>query len=127
MSITRTMADTAIECARTPGRISIWSDRLGKYVCRSDPDYQRAVAERASAGKAPRPSTSAAFKLVFLTAAGGTLLFVGICVATMIIAGGNPQPLAYEIIRGLFALAQIGFGAIVGLLGGQQLQAEPSN
>ena len=29
-----------------------------------------------------------------------------------------------EIIRGLFSLAQIGFGAVVGLLGGKRLEAD---
>jgi hypothetical protein len=61
--------------------------------------------------------------LVFLTAAGGTLLFVIICVTTTIIAGESPPPLLEKTVTSLFDLAKIGFGAIVGLLGGQALRA----
>jgi hypothetical protein len=62
--------------------------------------------------------------LVFLTSAGGTLLFVLICVVTTIAAGQNmPDPL-HELIRGIMDLAKIGFGAVVGLLGGQSMRRE---
>jgi hypothetical protein len=123
MSIVREIVDTAIECARTPGHVSIWSERLGKYICKKDPEFQSTVTEQASAGKAVRPPISAAFKLVFLTAAGGTLLFIIICVATTIIAGKDPPPLLEKTVTSLFDLAKIGFGAVVGLLGGQHIRA----
>jgi hypothetical protein len=64
------------------------------------------------------------FKLVFGAAAGGTLLFVVLCVVLALIAGKEPPSLMTEIVRGLFSLAQIGFGAVVGLLGGKRIHAE---
>ena len=65
---------------------------------------------------------SPAFKLVFLTAAIGTLLFVLICVTTTLLAGKEPPPLTEKITMALFDLAKIGFGSVVGLLGGQALK-----
>jgi hypothetical protein len=70
-----------------------------------------------------RPPINSEFKLVFVTAAGGTLLFVLLCVALTLAAGREPPDLMLEITRGLFSLAQIGFGALVGLLGGKRLSA----
>jgi hypothetical protein len=121
MSIAREMADTVAECARTPGHFSIWSKRLGRYVCEKDPEFGGALAEQATAEEAVHQPISGAFKLVFLTAAGGTLLFVIICVVTTIIAGKDPPPLLEKTVTSLFDLAKIGFGAVVGLLGGQHL------
>ena len=121
MSLAHEMLDTAIECARTPGYISIWSERLGRYVCKRDPEFQRTMVEQSDA-KTARPPISAAFKLVFLSAAGGTLLFIVICVVTTIWARKDPPPLLEKTITSLFDLAKIGFGAVVGLLGGQHIR-----
>jgi hypothetical protein len=123
MSVAREMVATAIECVRTPGHRSIWSEQLGRYICQKDPEFQRAMAEQPSPTKATRPPIAAAFKLVFLTAAGGTVLFVIICVVTTLLAGKDPPPLLDKTVSSIFDLAKIGFGAVVGLLGGQQLRA----
>jgi len=60
--------------------------------------------------------------LVFLTAAIGTLFFVVLCLVLTLIAGKEPPPLFEKVILGFFDLAKIGFGAVVGLLGGKKLQ-----
>ncbi len=122
MSFARDMTVIAAECARTPGRVSIWSGRLGKYVCSRDPAFQQALAEQSDNAVVAHAPISASFKLVFLTAAGGTLLFVAICVTTTLLAGREPPPLLEKMITSLFDLAKIGFGAVVGLLGAQTLK-----
>jgi hypothetical protein len=102
------MAAVAAECLRNP-------------VCRIDPAVQKAVAKHSPATSA-RPNINPAFRLVFFTAFAGTVLFVLICVTVTIIAGKEmPAPLD-KLIDGLFDLAKIGFGAIVGLLGGRTLR-----
>jgi hypothetical protein len=116
------MTAVATECGRTPGRASIWSDRLKRYVCARDPEFERVLVEQGSAGSPAHPPISAMFKLVFLTAAGGTVLFVLICVVTTLLAGKEPHPLVEKLVSGFFDLAKIGFGAIVGMLGGQSLR-----
>ena len=115
------MAAVAAECIKRPGSLSVWSNRLGRYVCQHEPEFQSVLAERQPETPAP---ISPAFKLVFLTAAGGTLLFVVICFVATVLAGKDmPEPLS-KLVTGLFDLAKIGFGAVVGLLGGQTLKAE---
>ena len=116
------ITNIAAECVKTPGRLSIWSSRLAKYVCSDTLEGRQAIAEQSLASSAAHPPINPQFKLVFLTAAGGTLLFVLICLVLSLIAGREPPPLFEKIIMGFFDLAKIGFGAVVGLLGGKQLQ-----
>ena len=113
------MAVIATECIKNPRSRAVWSPQLAKYVC---PDKQEGQATSLDRESLTHPPISAQFKLVFLTAATGTLLFVLLCVALTLAAGREPPSLLTEIIRGLFGLAQIGFGAVVGLLGGKRLQ-----
>jgi hypothetical protein len=121
MGLLRNMAAVAAECIGKPGRVSVWSQRLGKYVCSDDPEYQPALSEHLQLRSPERPPIDATFKLVFLTAAIGTLLFVGICVVVTLLAGKDmPGPLD-KLVTGLFDLAKIGFGAVVGLLGAKAL------
>jgi hypothetical protein len=123
------MATTAAECVRKPRSTSIWVPELGKYVCPDSPDSEEelAAAEQALSGRelkadiAAGPTISSQFKLVFLTAAGGTLLFVLICVALTLAAGKEPHPLLEKVVMSLFDLAKIGFDAVVGLLGAKHL------
>ena len=114
------MAIMAAECVKHPNRHAVWSQQLGKYVC---PDTEEGRAGMLDYQFKARPPLSMQFKLVFGTAAGGTLLFVLLCVVITLAAGREPPTLMTELVRGLFSLAQIGFGAIVGLLGGKRLQS----
>jgi hypothetical protein len=107
------------ECIKHPGRRAVWSPELQRYVC---PDLDEGKKVSIDFGSPTYPPISLEFKLVFVTAAAGTLLFILICVTMTILAGRNPPSLLTEIVRGLFSLAQIGFGAIVGLIGGKRLQ-----
>jgi hypothetical protein len=116
------MASVAAECIKMPGRTSVWSKSAGKYVCAKDPEYEQAVAEHTPDVAAAHPPINPAFKLVFLTAVGGTILFITICVAVHVATGGTMPTATEKLVDGLFSMAQIGFGAIVGLLGGQTLR-----
>jgi hypothetical protein len=123
MTLTADMAAVAAECIKKPTRRSVWSAKLGRYVCSDELEHDEAIVA-ASATKASPPPLNPAFKLVFLTAAGGTALFVFICIAIHLVVGGEmPTPLA-KLVDGLFDLAKIGFGAIAGLLGGVTLKAD---
>jgi hypothetical protein len=117
------MTDTLAHCVKMPGRTSVWSKAAGKYVCASDAEYEQAVAEHTPAIAAAHPPINAAFKLVFLTSVAGTFLFIAICVAIHLVTGGQMPTATQKLVDGLFSLAQIGFGAIVGLLGGQVMRA----
>ena len=117
----------AAECFKTPGRKSVWSSQLGRYVCLDLEEGQTlslAAKETNHADAAKHPPISPIFKLVFLTAAVGTLLFIVLCLILTLLAGKEPPPLFEKVIMGFFDLAKIGFGAVVGLLGGRKLQAE---
>jgi hypothetical protein len=116
------MANVAAECARKPGRVSLWSESLGRYVCKDHPEFRHAATAQDSATAQGTPPIGATFKLVFLTAAIGTVLFTTLCVATTLLAGRDPPPLLTEVVRAFADLAKIGFGAIVGMLGGQALR-----
>ena len=115
------MAAIAAECIRHPGTRAVWSPQLRKYVC---PTTDNVPMNQLDFNAKTRPPISPMFKLVFSAAAGGTLLFVILCVLLALLAGRDPPSLMTEIIRGLFSLAQIGFGAVVGLLGGKRLEAD---
>ena len=80
------------------------------------PGYQKEMARH--------PPISPQFKLVFLTAAGGTLLFALLCVVLTFAAGKEPPQLFEKVILSLFDLVKIGFGAVVGLLGGKMFQKD---
>jgi hypothetical protein len=116
------MVDVATECVKRPGRTSVWSKSTNKYVSSQDPEYEQAIAEQSPDVGAAHPPINPAFKLVFLTAAGGTVLFIAICVGVHLITGGKMPTATEKLVDGLFAMAQIGFGAVVGLLGGQTLR-----
>jgi hypothetical protein len=118
----KAMASVAAECIKMPGRTSVWSKSAGKYVCAKDPEYKQAVAEHTPDVAAVHPPINPAFKLVFLTSFGGTILFIAICLAVHAATGGTMPTATQKLVDGLFSMAQIGFGAIVGLLGGQTLR-----
>jgi hypothetical protein len=113
------------ECIKSPGRTSIWSPQLNKYVCTDTDEGKLAIALAVEANsKATHPPIDPKFKLIFVTAAVGTLLFVLLCVTLTIVVGREPPPLYEKVIMSLLDLAKIGFGAAVGLLGGKSLQGE---
>jgi hypothetical protein len=121
MSVLHDMASVAAECIKKPRVISIWSKEFNKYICEEDPRFQQVVTERLLGKSLSGPTLNPAFKLVFLTAAGGTLLFVVICVITTYLAGAEMHPPLEKLITGLMDLAKIGFGAVGGLLGAPAL------
>jgi hypothetical protein len=124
------MANVAIECVTHPKKASVWVPELDRYVCPNLERGQGAPAETrggtASHGTAARaegrPPIDPQFKLVFLTAASGTLLFIILCVALTSFRGSDMPPLLDKLVTGIFDLAKIGFGAVVGPLGGKVLQ-----
>jgi hypothetical protein len=121
------MALIAVECLKNPRRRSIWAPAIGKYVCPVTKEGQQALGQEIKdsfAGYAHLPTVDPQFKLVFLTAAGGTILFVTLCVVLTLFAGRDPPSLLEKVVSGLFDLAKIGFGAAVGLLGGKELGAQ---
>lgn len=117
------MIEVASECVKHPKRHSVWSPELGRYICPDDAKDVKAVAKakgeapNAAARKPAKPSISAPFKMVFLTAVGGTLFFLVICIILTFAAGREPPPLYEKAMMSFFDLAKVGFGAIVGLLG----------
>lgn len=121
-----TMKDVAVECLKHPSRSSVWEPRSRRYLCPRSEEFARTVqlisAETPRVVRdSSRPPIDPRFKLIFLTSAVGTLLFMGICVALHLLTDGQPPPAMGKFIDGLFDLVKIGFGAVVGLLGGKAL------
>ena len=79
---------------------------LGKNIT---PTNKTAVIAQAETECIKRPPQ------LFLTAVVGTLLFVSICVVVILASSGNLPPAQDKLIEGLFDLAKISFGTIVGL------------
>jgi len=99
----------------------------GRYVCPHSQEGQRVLAatQRMPNSSQALPQASRIdpqFKLVFITAAADTMLFVGICISLHLYTDGQPPPALAKLIDGLLDMAKIGFGAAVGLLGGKALQ-----
>ena len=113
------MSAIAVECLRHPRRQAVWSPELARYVC---PVADNVPENRLDRTAIHRPPMSALFKLVFITAAAGTILSLALCVGLTLAAGREPPTLLTEVVRGLFDLAKVGFGAIVGLLGAKRLE-----
>lgn len=116
------LGKVAAECVKHPGRPSLWLEAERRYVC-PDEAHAYAVAEKTQAAmeSGATPRLDPKFKLVFLTAAAGTLLFTAICVVLHLVTTGEPPPAREKFIDGMLTMAKIGFGAIVGLLGGKVL------
>jgi len=115
------MLSVAQDCVKHPNRRAVWSPELKKYVC---PDQFAEQEIKLDYNSRTHPPISPQFKLVFLTAAGGTLLFALLCVVLTISTGGQMPGALEKLVNGFFDLVKIGFGAVVGLLGGQQLQGD---
>jgi hypothetical protein len=128
----REMANIAAECIKHPARYSVWLPAEGRYVCPETPAGRREVeliaarqeTEKSAAEKTAAPRRlNPAFKLVFLTAGIGTAGFMLLCVGLTIYLGKERHEPLEKLIAGILDLVKIGFGAIVGMLGGQSLQA----
>ena len=89
------MANIAVECVKNPRTASILVPELGRYVCPDSQEGQRVLTDiRRIPNASSLPQTSRIdpqFKLVFITAAAGTLLFVAICVGLHLYTDGQPQ------------------------------------
>ena len=126
------MTNIAAECVKHPTRPSILVPELGRYVCPDSQEGQRVLAAiqqmQNSSQVLPQSSRiDPQFKLVFITAAVGTLLFVVICIGLHLHTDGQPPPALAKLIDGLLDMAKIGFSAAVGLLGGKALQKDQSS
>jgi hypothetical protein len=113
------MTMVARECVRRPRHPSIYSTELDRFVCPGDDGYNKALEERKQARG--RSTIEPAFKLVFLTAAVGTLICLGFCVLLTLLGLKEAPGLLDRVVTGLLDLVKIGFGAVIGLLGGQVL------
>jgi hypothetical protein len=126
--VIKEMVQIAAERFRTPGQLSVWSPKLGKYVC---PEKERAGAPVASPNVssevAKHPPVNPQFKLVFLASVIVTSVFAVLCVVLTFAAGKEPPPLFEKVIMWLMDLIKVGVGAAVGLLGGKKLQVEVSS
>lgn len=118
------MVNIASECLRKPGSTSAWSPQLSKYVCEDTDESRVAIAGQQVQRLAEHPPINRTFKFVFLWSFGGTLFFVVLCIVLSLLAGREPPPLFEKIIISTFDLAKIGFGAVVGLLGGKYVEGE---
>ncbi|MEK6302248.1 MAG: hypothetical protein AABO41_16180 [Acidobacteriota bacterium] len=123
------IVNVAAECVKHPTKPSILVPELGRYVCPDSREGQRALAQIQLIATDSQPLTQPSridpqFKLVFITAAVGSLLFVVICVGLHLYTDGQPPPALAKLIDGLLDMAKIGFGAAVGLLGGKAMQAK---
>jgi len=116
------VAKIAAECLTHPTVESFWHHHQQRYVNSDQPvAYSQAKEAHVAAEALPSIRLDPKFKLVFLTAAIGTLLFTLICVGLHLLTSGEPPPARKELIEGLLTMAKVGFGAIVGLLGGKKL------
>jgi len=89
----RDMARIAAECVKEPGKASIWSAERGEYVCVTSEEGHILLIRLKDGTARPTPThppISPQFKLVFLTAAIGTLFFVVLCLVLTLIAGKEP-------------------------------------
>ena len=118
MIVVDDMLKIAAECVRHPKRHAVWSPERHQYVCPETEEGQRVSLDAQSRA---HPPLNSQFKLVFVTASAGTLLFVVLCIVLTLVAGKEPPPLFEKVVMSIFDMAKIGFGAIVGLLGAKRL------
>ena len=118
-SMIRAMTDVAVECLRNPRRASYWSTEKDEYVCPDRAGPATAEIVPTAGADTPRPKLEQHFKIVFLAVFGGTILFTLICVACHVATDGQPPAPLQKMVDTLLDMAKIGFGAMVGLLGGK--------
>jgi hypothetical protein len=115
--------ETAVHCTKL-GRVSVWSEELQKYVCVRDAGFEKAIQNQNLKVEQEHPSINPVFKLVFVAAFGGTVFFVILCVGIHLWLGKEMPPLTVKLVDAMLDMAKIGFGAVVGLLGGQTLRGK---
>jgi hypothetical protein len=114
------MARIAAECVKSPKMVSVWVPEVGRYVCGvSTSEMPVAISLTAGKSRALEPR----FKVVFIAAAAGTVFFTTLCVVVTLLAGKNEPALVERIVMSFADLAKIGFGAIVGMLGGKAIDS----
>lgn len=121
----REIFNIASECIRRPRTHSHWSPRRGRYVCEMS-EEGRALAQDSGQSQYQRSPINPTFKFVFRWSFAGTLFFIALCVVCSLAAGREPPPLFEKIVMSTFSLAEIGFGAIVGLLGAKHVDGSMS-
>jgi len=119
----RELGVVAAECLRKPKHASVWDQGSQQYVSSDDPRFLTIKRDDPAAAFAP---INAGFKLVFHGVVGATMFFMAACIVLTLIARKEMPDLISELHSGLLDLVKIGFGAVVGLLGGQRLQGSPS-
>jgi hypothetical protein len=112
------MIDIAGECIQNPRQRGVWSPEVNQYVCPDTEEGQRVTLDYQASG---HPPISPEFKLVFIAATAGTILFTALCIGLTLLSGEQLPDLLEKVIMGLFDLAKIGFGAIVGVLGAKRI------
>jgi hypothetical protein len=117
----REMTQIMMECVKHPNRKSVWIPGLGQYACpKTAAEFQRLNTEvKAATQTKSLPTINPTFKLVFLTSAIGTVFFSATCITLTLFAGKEPMPAVDRLVQTFGDMAKIGFGATVGLLGGQ--------
>src|SRR4051795_6962499 len=117
------MARIATECVKSPKMVSVWVPEAGRYVCGvSAAEIPSAITHTTGKPRALEPR----FKVVFIGAAAGTVFFTTLCVTVTLLAGKNEPALVERIVMSFADLAKIGFGAIVGMLGGKAIDSPQS-
>ena len=112
------MSGVARECFRRPRVTSLLASSESRYVCPEEAE-EFARAENLQGERRAAHRIDPKFKMVFLATVGGTLLFTCICVALRLGAGSSLSSADDELFGVMLTMVKIGFGAIVGLLGGE--------
>ena len=115
--------EALVECIKRPGYTSVWSRKMGKYVCKRDAEYNDALQNQTPDVLEAHPPITDVWKWAFIAAVSGTVFFTLICVGLNLWHRGEPPSATIKLIDGFFGMANLAFGAIVGLLGGQRLSA----
>lgn|SRR5262249_8739174 len=110
-------------CLKRPGHASVWSVKKGRYVCTKDPEYAEAVRTQTIDVREEHPPISSGYNLVIWGVLSGTVFFTILCVGVRLYLGKGMEPGMDELLKTLEKMAFIGFGALIGMLGGHSSRA----